>query len=86
MWLQGFMPGNAHIWRLRNTPQVGRAAMEKGLCYATMGVSGVLLAVFLLDLLLGVPFGRVSGFVDILAILTCGGVFYLGWDCYQDLK
>src|SRR5262249_59024172 len=55
-------------------------SMEKWLCWGTMGVAGVLFLLFLLDLLARVPFGGLSRIVDILALLACGAVFYLGWD------
>jgi hypothetical protein len=61
-------------------------AMEKWLCWASMGVSGALLLLFLLDLILHFPFGGLSIVVDIVALLACGLVLYLGWDAFQDLR
>jgi hypothetical protein len=61
-------------------------SMEKRLCYGSMGVSGFLLLLFLLDLFLGFPFGRISGFVDILGILASGLVLYLAYDAFRDLR
>ena len=45
-------------------------------------------AVFALTwvLLMRTPFGGLSRIVDILAALSCGLVFYLGWDAFQDLR
>lgn len=60
--------------------------MEKWLCWASMGVAGVLLLIFLLDLLVRVPFNRISPIVDILSILACGVVLYLAYDAMKDLK
>jgi hypothetical protein len=61
-------------------------SMEKWLCWASMGVSGALLLLFLLDLILGFPFGRLSTPVDVIAILACGLVLYLGYDAFKDLR
>ncbi len=61
-------------------------SMEKGLCWASMGVAGLLLLLFLLDVLLGIPFSKVSVVVDILGILTSGLVLYLAYDAYKDLR
>jgi len=66
-------------------------SMEKRLCLAAMGVAGVLFIVFLIDLVLsfqGTNFlvGTVSRAVDIIALICCGIVGYLGWDSWQDLR
>jgi hypothetical protein len=61
-------------------------SMEKWLCWATMGVSGLLLLLFLLDVLTGVPFGGLSKALDIILIVACGLGLYLGWDAFQDLR
>lgn len=59
--------------------------MEKWLCWGSMGVSGVLLLVFLLDMILGIPFGM-GWMVNILGILGCGVVGYAGWETYKELR
>jgi hypothetical protein len=61
-------------------------SMEKGLCMATMGLAGVLLLLFLLDLVLKFPFGGLSSLVDILGLISCGAVLYLGWDAFKDWR
>ena len=61
-------------------------SMEKWLCWATMGISGLLLVLFVMDLVMRVPFGGLNRIVDILAAVSCGLVFYLGWDAFQDLR
>lgn len=60
--------------------------MEKWFCWGSLGVAGVLLLVFLLDLIIGIPFGRLDIFVSILGILGCGLVGYLAWDAFKDLR
>ena len=44
-------------------------SMEKWLCWGSMGVSGLLLLLFLIDIFLKIPFGGVSIVVNILGIL-----------------
>jgi len=61
-------------------------SMEKWLCWGTMGLSGLLLLLFLLDLVLRIPFGGLSRVVDILGLLSCGMVLYLGWDAFKDWR
>jgi hypothetical protein len=61
-------------------------SMEKWLCWVSMGVAGLLLLLFLLDIFLRIPFSGVSVFVDILGVLTSGVILYLAWDAYKDLR
>jgi hypothetical protein len=61
-------------------------SMEKWLCWGSMGVGGLMLLLFLLDVFLSVPFGGISIAVDILSILCSGLVLYLGWDASRDLR
>lgn len=62
--------------------------MEKWLCWGSMGLAGLLLLIFLLDLVshflfLDATGGRVT---DIFAILCCGLLGYLAWDASRDLR
>lgn len=61
-------------------------AMEKGLCWASMGVAGLMLLLFLLDMLVKFPFGGMSVVVDIISILASGVVGFLAWDAMRDLR
>jgi hypothetical protein len=61
-------------------------SMEKWLCWSSMGVAGLLLLLFLLDLFLKVPFGGISVTVDIISILMSALVLYLGWDAMRELR
>jgi hypothetical protein len=45
--------------------------MEKNMCYAALGVAGLMALLFLLDLVAGIPFG---------------GVGYLGFNALRDLR
>lgn len=60
--------------------------MEKWLCWASMGVSGSMSLLFLLDVVLKIPFGGLSPVVDILGLLASGMVLYLSWNAFQDVK
>lgn len=60
--------------------------MEKWLCWGSIGLAGVLLILFLLDLILGIPFGGIGVTINILGILACGLVGYLGWESYKELR
>jgi hypothetical protein len=60
--------------------------MEKWFCWAAMAVSVLLLILFGVDIVVGMPFMSLSLAVDILAILCSAILFYLGWNAYQDLR
>lgn len=68
--------------------------MEKGMTYFAMGVAGALFLVFLLDLVVGMPFsgntpaGKSSPFilVDIAGLLGSGIIAYLGFSAFRDLR
>jgi hypothetical protein len=60
-------------------------SMEKGLCWGALGVAALMLVLFLLDMFLGIPFGGLSGFVDVLGILASGVLVYLSFDALRDL-
>jgi hypothetical protein len=64
-------------------------SMEKWLCWGSLGVAGVLLLLFLMDLILGFPFGFADAdkfIVNILGILACAAVGYLAWESFKELR
>jgi hypothetical protein len=61
-------------------------SMEKWLCWGSMGVAGLLMLLFLTDLMFGFPFQKVNLAVDVFGILASGLVFYLAWDAFKDLR
>ena len=65
--------------------------MEKWMCFATLGAAALMLLVFLLDLLVGIPFGGSNGanpfsVVDIFGIFASLLVGYLGFNALRDVK
>jgi hypothetical protein len=60
--------------------------MEKWMCWGSMGVAGLLLLLFLLDIFLGFPFGGLSIVVDIISIIACAFVLFLAYDAFRDLR
>jgi hypothetical protein len=61
-------------------------AMEKWLCWGSLGVAGLMLLLFILDVATGIPFGGLSKVVDILGIIASAVLVYLAWDALQDLR
>jgi hypothetical protein len=61
-------------------------SMEKWFCWGAMGVAGLLLLLFVLDLVMNVPFGGVWKGVDIMLILASSLVIYLAYDAFRDIK
>lgn len=61
--------------------------MEKKLCIASMSVAGLLLILFVLDLIVGFPFGGPPAFtlIDIVGALAGGILLYLSWNALRDL-
>jgi len=66
--------------------------MDKILCFGSLGIAILMLLIFLLDLIIGVPFSPKDGkenpfsFVDILGILASAIVAYLAFNASKDLK
>jgi len=60
--------------------------MEKWLCLGSMGVAGLLVLLFLLDVVAAFPFGRLSVMIDLFGILIAAVVGYLAWDALKDLR
>jgi hypothetical protein len=60
-------------------------SMEKWLCWGSLGVSGALLLLFVVDMVLGFPFGQ-NWIVDIIGSLACGAVGYLAWESFREIR
>jgi hypothetical protein len=63
------------------------AAMEKKLCIASLSIAGLLMVLFILDLILGIPFGGPPAFtlIDIVGAIAGALLFYLSWNALRDL-
>ena len=60
--------------------------MEKWMCLGSMGISGILLVVFALDLIMKIPFGGLSSTVDIIGIVAAVLITYLGWESFREQR
>ncbi len=60
--------------------------MEKWLCWGSLGAAGIFLLLLLLDLIISIPFSRISAVADILGIIACALVGYLAWTSYKELR
>ncbi|MCE9567078.1 MAG: hypothetical protein K8U57_34175 [Planctomycetes bacterium] len=66
--------------------------MDKILCFGSLGVAILMLLIFLLDLIIGVPFKPKDSadnpftFVDVLGFLASAIVAYLAFNASKDLK
>ena len=59
---------------------------EKLLCWMAMIVAGLVVLVFLVDLILGMPFGRASLVLDILFVLGAALVLWQGFEVNRELR
>ena len=69
----------ARLWKGR--------AMDKILCFGSLGVAILMLVIFLMDLVAGVPFGG-GPFttVDVVGFIASAIVAYLAYNASKDLK
>jgi hypothetical protein len=62
-------------------------SMEKWLCWGSLGVAGLLLLLFIPDLIFNMPFGKGIGMaVDITVIIAAGLLAYLSWNALRDVR
>lgn len=57
---------------------------EKVLCIVSLVIAGLLTLVFLLDLALGIPFGRASVVLDVLFVIAGALVIWQGISSYRE--
>jgi hypothetical protein len=62
--------------------------MEKALCYGALAIGALMLVVFLLDLVAGIPFGGGGAFAtgDVFGLFASAIVVYLAYNASRDLK
>ncbi|MCE9529892.1 MAG: hypothetical protein K8T89_01930 [Planctomycetes bacterium] len=63
------------------------------MCIGSIAVAAIFVLVFLLDFIIGIPFGSgIAGYdspfllVDLSGIFAGGIIGYLGWNAYRDVK
>lgn len=61
------------------------SSMAKRVIIGSMAAAGLVAVVTLLDLAIGIPFGRQMSW-DIMFLVAAGCVIYMAYDAYQDLK
>jgi threonine/homoserine/homoserine lactone efflux protein len=59
---------------------------EKVLCWLSMIVAGLVVLTFLVDLILGMPFGRASLLLDILFVIGAAFVLWQGIETNRELR
>ncbi|HEX8199348.1 MAG TPA: hypothetical protein VF590_02595 [Isosphaeraceae bacterium] len=59
---------------------------EKVLCLVSMIVAGLVALAFLLDAILGMPFGRASILLDILFVVGAAFVLWQGFETNRELR
>ncbi len=61
--------------------------MEKKMCIGALVVAGVMLLLFLLDLIVGFPFGGGSFVtIDVIGLLASSILGYLAFSAYRDVR
>ncbi len=57
----------------------------KKMLFASMGASGLVALMAIVDMVIGFPFAR-NVVMDILFVLTAGLVIYMAYDALQDMR
>ena len=60
--------------------------MSKALCIVSLAIFALLLIVFLLDMVAGIPFGRANMAMDLGFVISCAGLGTLGFFVFRKLK
>lgn len=63
-----------------------RSPMSKALTIAGMVVAALVGLLFLLDLIVGIPFSQANMVMDIGAIIAAAILGYLSWDALRDVR
>ena len=58
--------------------------MQRALCMVGMAVAIILVILFLLDLIAGIPFRQASVLMDILMLVCAAGLGYVSWATFQE--
>jgi|TARA_B100000809_G_scaffold172616_1_gene169894 hypothetical protein len=60
--------------------------MSKALCFSGIATAIILLILFTMDLVLGVPFKKADILMDIVFLVSSGGLGLVSWLTLRDLK
>ncbi|MFP6750701.1 MAG: hypothetical protein VB855_03410 [Pirellulaceae bacterium] len=60
--------------------------MSKALCFSGIATAIILLILFAMDLVLGVPFKKADILMDIVFLVSSGGLGLVSWLTLRDLK
>lgn len=66
--------------------KAGVTPLERYLCWGALGVAGLLVLLFLLDMFASWPFAGASGALDVFMILASGIVIYVCIDTLRELR
>ena len=58
--------------------------MPKALCWTGIVIAGVLCFFFLIDVVVGWPFQRASGLMDLIFVGCSAALGYLSWSALRD--
>ena len=67
-------------------PGLRKPTMSKALCFSGIATAAVLLILFTLDLVFGVPFKKADILMDIIFLISSGGLGFISWLTLRDLK
>ncbi|QDU64793.1 hypothetical protein Pan216_56850 [Planctomycetes bacterium Pan216] len=57
--------------------------LSKVLNLVTLIIAAILAVIFILDLVLGLPFGRYSLMTDIIVLVAAGLIIWQGWETHK---
>ncbi|MEE2686356.1 MAG: hypothetical protein VYB09_08595 [Planctomycetota bacterium] len=60
--------------------------MSKALCFSGIATAIILLILFTMDLVIGVPFKKADMLMDIVFLVSSGGLGLVSWLTLRDLK
>ena len=60
--------------------------MSKALCFSGIATAVILLILFTMDLVTGIPFQKADTLMDIVFLISSGGLGFVSWLTLRDLK
>ena len=73
--------------RKTRVARAGGTSMDRILCWAAIGISGLMALLFLYDLVVGGwPLYGASGTLDVFALLAAGVIIYVSVDTLRELR